>query len=86
MIYHNLPGTPILERSRQIKALIRHGSVGLAGNKRLKLYGRLDCGSGKKMKCENRVFFADEQEAVGAGYRPCGHCLKEKYHAWKNGV
>jgi methylphosphotriester-DNA--protein-cysteine methyltransferase len=35
------------------------------------------------MKAENRVFFASEAEAVGAGYRPCGHCMREAYGRWK---
>jgi methylphosphotriester-DNA--protein-cysteine methyltransferase len=55
----------------------------LAGNQRLKIYGRLNCFSGKRMKNENRVFFRDEEEAVEAGYRPCGHCFKKKYWVWK---
>jgi methylphosphotriester-DNA--protein-cysteine methyltransferase len=55
----------------------------LAGNQRLKIYGTLDCSSGKRMKKENRIFFNDEMDAVLAGYRPCGHCLKEKYVVWK---
>jgi hypothetical protein len=35
------------------------------------------------MKVENRVFFKDEQEALELGYRPCGHCVPEKYKLWK---
>ena len=33
---------------------------------------------------ENRVFFATEDEAIKAGYRPCGNCTKEKYREWKS--
>jgi methylphosphotriester-DNA--protein-cysteine methyltransferase len=29
------------------------------------------------------VFFADEQTAIAAGYRPCATCLPEKYARWK---
>lgn len=56
------------------------------GNKKAKIYGRLDCGSalstikrfpGSYEKC--RVFFADEKAALAAGYRPCGNCLRQKY-------
>lgn len=35
------------------------------------------------MMVEQRVFFASEQEALNYGYRPCGHCLREKYRQWK---
>ena len=28
---------------------------------------------------KNRVFFADEETAIAAGYRPCGICMKEEY-------
>ena len=56
------------------------------GNKKLKIYGRLDCPSalstirrfpGSYEK--SRVFFADEKTALAAGCRPCGNCLREKY-------
>ncbi len=30
-----------------------------------------------------RVFFADEETAIAAGYRPCHTCLREAYTAWK---
>lgn len=36
------------------------------------------------MKKENRVFFQSEKEALHFGFRPCGHCLKEKFKQWKN--
>ncbi|MBE1556885.1 Ada metal-binding domain-containing protein [Sporosarcina limicola] len=32
---------------------------------------------------KQRVFFADEQTAIAAGYRPCAVCLPEKYALWK---
>jgi methylphosphotriester-DNA--protein-cysteine methyltransferase len=31
------------------------------------------------------VFFADEETAIAAGFRPCGACQREKYRAWKAG-
>jgi methylphosphotriester-DNA--protein-cysteine methyltransferase len=83
MIFHNSPGDGLPERSRQIRSLIRQGLIALAGNRKLKIYGSLHCASGKRMKPANRVFFSTEKEAIAAGYRPCGHCLREKYLAWK---
>jgi Metal binding domain of Ada len=53
--------------------------ITLAGNKKLKIYGTLQCTSGKRIKKENRVFFKDETEAILLGFRPCGHCLHQKY-------
>jgi methylphosphotriester-DNA--protein-cysteine methyltransferase len=35
------------------------------------------------MKRETRIFFADEAEALTAGYRPCAHCMGEQYLIWK---
>jgi methylphosphotriester-DNA--protein-cysteine methyltransferase len=32
---------------------------------------------------KHRVFFANEETAVAAGYRPCAVCLRERYAAWK---
>jgi methylphosphotriester-DNA--protein-cysteine methyltransferase len=29
------------------------------------------------------MFFADEQTAIAAGYRPCAVYLPEKYKTWK---
>ncbi|MFA5987083.1 MAG: Ada metal-binding domain-containing protein [Candidatus Paceibacterota bacterium] len=45
-----------------------------AGWKRGKIFGRLDCKSGMKMKTENRVFFLTWEDAIFAGYRPCKKC------------
>jgi len=67
---------------RKLKLLIDKGEIVLGGNKQLKIYGRLDCKSGKRMKKENRVFFHSEKGATEKGYRPCGHCMKTEY---KNG-
>jgi len=62
---------------------IKHQKFQWAGNRKLKIYGSLRCKSGKRMKVENRVFFRTEQEAIKAGYRPCGHCMRLKYTDWK---
>lgn len=46
-----------------------------AGNLTWKIFGTLDCKSGKsKMKYENRVFFHTLEDAVLSGYRPCNVC------------
>ena len=58
------------------------------GHKKLKIYGRLDCPSALRYiqqgdYVRNRVFFADQQTAVAAGYRPCARCMPKEYKAWK---
>lgn len=65
--------------------MVRRGEIAWGGNRQLKIYGTLHCASGKRMKRENRVFFTTETEAISAGYRPCGHCLKAAYQKWKYG-
>ncbi|MEX1064243.1 MAG: Ada metal-binding domain-containing protein [Candidatus Paceibacterota bacterium] len=46
-----------------------------AGYEPRKIFGRLDCKSGKRMmKKKNRVFFLTWQDAIDAGYRPCKVC------------
>lgn len=67
----------------QLLGLIRQNKNLMAGNVILKIYGRLNCSSGKRMKKENRVFFKDGAEAITYGFRPCGHCMQEQYKEWK---
>ena len=60
----------------------------LGGNRRAKIYGRLDCPSANRALRQAgyvkwRVFFADEATAIAAGYRPCGNCMRSEYRAWK---
>ena len=60
----------------------------LGGNKRLKIYGRLDCPSALRhikngYYMNHRVFFEDKSTAIEAGYRPCGICMKKEYKKWK---
>jgi methylphosphotriester-DNA--protein-cysteine methyltransferase len=31
----------------------------------------------------HRVFFASVEDAVSAGYRPCGVCLPDAYARWR---
>jgi methylphosphotriester-DNA--protein-cysteine methyltransferase len=68
-----------------IRRLIRRRKICIGGNKQLKIYGKLNCKSGKRLKRNNRVFFVSEHAAIQNGYRPCGHCLKAAYQLWKNG-
>lgn len=86
MISHQLLGKNAFTRSRQLKILIGRGLVTMAGNKQLKIYGSLQCSSGKRMRMENRVFFVSEKAALEAGFRPCGHCMREAYLLWKEGA
>lgn len=60
----------------------------LGGHRGSKIYGRLDCRSARTALAAggylaHRVFFADEQTAIAAGYRPCAVCLPAAYRAWK---
>ena len=60
----------------------------LGGHRRSRLYGRLDCRSALRAIAaggyvRHRVFFADEETAIAAGYRPCAVCLPEAYRVWK---
>jgi Metal binding domain of Ada len=60
----------------------------LGGHKGSRIYGRLDCiaalrAIAKGGYVKSRVFFADEEAAIAAGYRPCAICLSEKYRAGK---
>jgi methylphosphotriester-DNA--protein-cysteine methyltransferase len=61
------------------------------GHKRLKIYGRLDCPSALRYIAQgeyvaHRVFFADEQTAKSAGYRPCSRCMRDEYDEWRLSV
>ena len=60
----------------------------LGGHRRNRIYGRLDCAGAARWIARGhyvpqRVFFADEETAVAAGYRPCARCLPAQYAAWK---
>jgi hypothetical protein len=62
----------------------------LGGNAKHKIYGRLDCGAALSSVArygeaytKHRVFFASEEAAIGAGYRPCGSCMHAQYVEWK---
>ena len=60
----------------------------LGGHRRTKGYGRLDCPVAlrwiaKGHYVKHRVFCADEETAIAAGYRPCAVCMPEEYRRWK---
>ena len=63
----------------------------LGGHKGNKIYGRLDCPTALRYIAlgtyqKSRVFFANERDAIFAGYRPCADCMKESYQAWKKSL
>jgi methylphosphotriester-DNA--protein-cysteine methyltransferase len=62
------------------------GAVG--GHRRTKVHGLLDCPAALRAINRGgyvkwRVFFADDEAALSAGFRPCAVCLPEKYRRWK---
>jgi methylphosphotriester-DNA--protein-cysteine methyltransferase len=77
---HPLPGT--IDQALFSK-LVHAGAILMAGNRKLKIYGRLDCRSGKRMKKANRVFFSSEEQALRLGFRPCARCMRKDYSQWK---
>lgn len=66
----------------ELRQLIAERKIAYGGNDRLKIFGTLFCASGKRMNRENRVFFADRNEAEAAGFRPCGNCMRQDYNGW----
>ena len=66
-----------------LRRLILGGQIRFGGNRKLRIYGRLDCAAGKRMNRDNRVFFVDEAAARAAGFRPCGHCLRAAHAQWR---
>ncbi|MGV3613445.1 MAG: Ada metal-binding domain-containing protein [Fluviicola sp.] len=70
----------------ELHSKLKNGEICFGGNQKLKIYGTLNCSSGKRMKRENRVFFSSKHEAREKGFRPCGHCMKTDYQNWKNGL
>ena len=63
----------------ELSQMMKEKMIVFGGNRRLKIYGKLNCKSGKRMKRENRVFFVSAAEATQAGFRACGHCMKSEY-------
>ena len=83
MITHSSLGYTSFARSRNLNLLISENKIAFGGNISQKIYGTLKCKSGKRLKIENRIFFSSKTEAIAAGYRPCGSCMKEEYKKWK---
>lgn len=83
MLNHIDIGSGIAGRTKQTRKLLRSGVIKWSGYWPGKIYGLLSCAAGKRMKVKNRVFFGNEQEAIAAGYRPCGRCMNKKYKEWK---
>ena len=77
MIRHDALDNAVLRR------MILAGEIRYGGNHRLGIYGWLNCASGKRMKRRTRVFFAGEDAARAAGFRPCGHCMPDAYRMWR---
>jgi hypothetical protein len=78
----------LVGKDRQIYLSDTPGTLG--GNGRQKLYGQSNCasamravGAGNTYQ-KHRVFFADEETAIAAGYRPCAKCMKAQYDAWRD--
>jgi len=65
-----------------LRSKIKQKVICFGGNRKLKIYGTLQCKSGKRMKRENRVFFVSEKEAIKNDFRPCGNCMKTEYKKW----
>lgn len=65
-----------------LRSKIKQKEICFGGNEKLKIYGTLQCKSGKRLKRENRIFFSSENEAIKNGYRPCRHCMKTAYKKW----
>jgi len=68
MIRHLALGDNSFGRLRALKIRLIKQKIQLGGNANLKIYGTLECKSGKRMKAKNRVFFEHEEEAIKA---PC---------------
>ena len=76
----------LIGRDGQPFASSRKGRLG--GHRQTKIYGRLDCRAALAAIARggyltNRVFFANEPDALAAGYRPCAVCLPDAYAKWR---
>ena len=61
----------------------------LGGNSKARIYGQFTCSAANAALAKgyalHRVFFADEESAIAAGYRPCGRCMRQRYVEWLRG-
>ncbi len=74
----------LLDRDARTYASPTPGRFG--GHRRSRIYGRLDCPAPRRAIAAggyltHRVFFADEETGVAAGYRPCPVCMTQE-HRW----
>lgn len=86
MIKHSDLRVNPFQRSKNLFLKIKSEEIRLGGHRKLKIFGRLDCRAGKRMKVENRVFFRNENEAIVLGYRPCAVCMRSEYLIWKGTI
>jgi hypothetical protein len=87
-LHHGGPMTyHLLQADGTVRESSEPGTLG--GNSTLQIYGRLGCARAIAALplgyAKHRVFFADEDAAIQAGYRPCGRCMHEQYAIWKAG-
>jgi len=68
-IWGEAPSTP-----PTTPAIVASANGSIVGNKRTKVYHRLDCPGAAKVSQQNRVRFTTEAEAQAAGYRLAGNC------------
>jgi methylphosphotriester-DNA--protein-cysteine methyltransferase len=76
----------LLDREGQPYQSAEKGLLG--GHARTKVYGTMDCPVALSLlrrgfQPRHRVFFADEETAIAAGFRPCGACLRTRYREWR---
>ena len=64
MIRHTSLGDETFKRCGELKTLIDSKQISFAGNVKLKIYGRLSCISGKRIKVKNRVFFIPNKKQL----------------------
>ena len=54
-------------KNKELWKKIKHKEINFGGNYSHKIYGKLNCRSGKRMKKQNRVFFGSEKAAIEKG-------------------
>lgn len=86
---YELKSKPYILTDKYGKQYLSSQKGKIAGNKRQRIYGKLDCKSANRYikkggYVQHRVFFANENDAISAGYRPCGICMSNEYEIWKN--
>lgn len=85
---NELKSKPYILTDKYGKQYLSFNKGKFGGNKRQGIYGKLDCKSANRYikkggYVQQRVFFANEEDAISAGYRPCGICMPNEYGIWK---